>query len=410
MYFKDRLSSIIEPSGESLDFKLDTKFKDDLVNAFAEFRSRIPEVRADEQIYSPMHEVQKVIEKHTGLKPNVNYGLYDMDLAYMTIPPISKVHPLLAGRGFGMDHASKRIIKKKGKFEVTVDLKNGKVYGDHNEIRTDIVLGELLFEKLDDAELAAVCAHELGHMFAFYAYLSAAPTTNFVLKEFAQTVFETKNENERKVLVNDLEDALKIDFRLKNELLKANSREEITILALKTMVEESRSQFNANIYDQRSFEAIADQFSVRIGLGSELSSALRKIGVSGTSPAAQLILAVLAWIIPGGILLDIGLAHAGKIYDTPKKRHGAIRKEIMGRLKFKTSKQEREYILSQLDEIEEAIGKMGGVTMGEWIYDTVYYLAGSNYSSVKVQQALEDFRTSELRTSVIRLRKAQGKQ
>lgn len=395
------------PSGESIDFKLNNDFRDDIIDAMRKDVADLGE-EFEGGMYEALTRVAGVIKKHTGIVTEVDLSWADGEMAYVTIPSIAKNHPLLAGRGEGRDSGIKRYIKKNNQWTAHVDFKRGFIDADFKGLKTQIVVGDALVNKLTVEETCAIVLHEVGHLFAFYAFLSLAPTGNFLLDDFAKEVFEAKTEKARRAVVKETEDAAKLTIAMKEELVNAKSKEEITVIAYKAIADESRSRFGSNIYDRRSFEALADQFSVRVGFGPELSSALIKLGATGTSVAVDALIIAYLLFIPFAIPFAIFISDTFSIYDSDKRRQEVIRKEMIGRIKAGVNKKESVKLIDSLDELDERISKLNqdGVITQLAVKIRAAFTNGAG--TMAIQKILEDLRNSELRISAERLRNARG--
>lgn len=201
--------------------------------------------------------------------------------------------------------------------------------------------------------------------------------------------------------------------------MNSQSTAEITTVVISESINNSYSEIGVNIYDERAFEMLADQFATRHGYGKDLvmfqDKVLRLVSPSHYYDSAKR-MRVRAVNTFSALLLSpllIGLLAAAAMgvvkfgtsnYDTPKKRLEVVRNDINRQLKEPgLTKDEKVAILNDLEEINKVIASMTDfdVTSVKWLFDLV---SRKNNRAINIQQTLEQLANSKLNESLARLK------
>lgn len=261
--------------------------------------------------------------------------------------------------------------------------------------------------------------HEIGHVFSYLELLGRTLTTNFVLEEANRRLLGFTEKDKRYKVIREIENEAKIHIKETDALVNSQSTAEITTVVISESINNSYSEIGVNIYDERAFEMLADQFATRHGYGKDLvmfqDKVLRLVSPSHYYDSAKR-MRVRAVNTFSALLLSpllIGLLAAAAMgvvkfgtsnYDTPKKRLEVVRNDINRQLKEPgLTKDEKVAILNDLEEINKVIASMTDfdVTSVKWLFDLV---SRKNNRAINIQQTLEQLANSKLNESLARLK------
>jgi hypothetical protein len=274
--------------------------------------------------------------------------------------------------------APKKIAQRVSEFKKrlgTVDRKNSKVSGLFSDIEFEIYMsGSFFFGGFTPNETSAVILHELGHNFTFLEMLSVGLSTNQALTLACREFFELASEEDRILLLTELEHSVGFTIEEKEETAKITDPTTLTTVLVKDYVEGTRSEFGTPLFDMRTAEYLADQFSTRHGAASALVSALAKIyeghRSSRSTPFFLFVeLMKVMLYVPGGLLATLASGDPidtfvalfltnpySDAYDPPELRMEKIKRDLNLALKQKDLRPELEKrILVDLKVIEQLI-------------------------------------------------------
>ena len=161
-----------------------------------------------------------------------------------------------------------------------VDEATGQVGGVFSEYPSSLYLNFNQFQQyeLSPREVMAIIFHELGHFFYGCWVSSRKDKTNLILEDAIKKMSSKKDEERVEFLFKTVKGITKdLPEKLMDDMTSSNPI--VVSKAVATIVGEvCYSQLEDAKYSETSFEQMADNFSTRFGYGTELVSALAKIG------------------------------------------------------------------------------------------------------------------------------------
>lgn len=311
---------------------------------------------------SPQKRLSTVVFQHTKLKVNFVFGKEGPSVSF---PKTDRNHPLLnAMRRDAVDSKDGMALIKVagGHAHGLVNITTGTASGVFAEIESTIYLPVLVMsdKKFSNEELAAITLHEIGHVFVYFEYLSRTVSTNQALAGISRSLDRTSTQKQRETVLVAARDALRLKTVDVEELSKISDRRVAEVVLVTNVVERSRAELGADIYDENSYEYLADQFAARYGAGRYMVTALDKIyrgahHISVRTFPAYLCTEFLKFsMLAVGVCMGAsGLAYAGgsfvngaiitmmadaqsdATYDRPKIRLQRIRNQLVERQKLK---------------------------------------------------------------------------
>jgi hypothetical protein len=372
--------------------------------------------------------LSKIVARHTGL--NLEFKLAAGELNAFAIPPFIDVNSPLMDRfrimgldsaeGLGDYHLTfKKITSFTKELRGSIDRANGRVSGVFSKILTSVTIGSGLWEKgkLTPEEVAAVCLHEIGHVFTFLECLMQTATMNMVLASANQALAKTTEMEHRLQLVHETAQALDIKVENKESLARPNIKPDAfnAVFLKATMDPELRSAAGSATYDLRSSEFLADQFAARYGAGRALVTGLDKMhratgGEHRRSLAVHIAVQVIyTWAIIANaiampiiatvviILMLIFANPEAKVYDDPAERLLRIRNDLVqslkdGGLPAKT----REQILKDIEYVDKAReGVVDRRTYFSYLWMAMSSKRRDQFKQMRFQQEIEGLVNNE---------------
>lgn len=318
------------------------------------------------------------------------------------------------------DDTGSKIIKKHKILDIQVDMKSGMISGDIvKDIDHEIYMGDGFFKKgtrfsIDEA--LALFFHELGHLYTYYLKMSTVAVTNFITGEFAETFIGIKSEKTRVLLMKSVDKELGLEILNKERLLKSNDVNEIRTLLFSSQMNDMRKANGQNHYDARGAEALADQFSARMGLALPLATFTAKVYElngnkfgSYTQWGLSSLFTVWLGINPVVFLLATVSSYyinpLEEIYDNPLKRIEVVKHSMINRLKVRgISREQKEIILKEIKMVDNVLNdNVELVGLFTLFYSHVLPWGRGQHSKIKWQQAMETLSNNNLRVSAERL-------
>lgn len=372
--------------------------------------------------------LSKIVMRHTGLNLEFKVDLGEMN-AY-AVPPIIDVNSPLMDRFriMGLDsteqlgdyHMSfKKISAFSKEMRGGIDRANGRVSGVFSKILTSVTIGTGLWErgKLTPEEVAAVCLHEIGHVFTFLECLMQTATMNMVLTSANQALGKTTEMEHRLQLVHETALALDITVEDKESLARPNIKPDVfNAVFLKAAMEPKlRSSAGSATYDLRSSEFLADQFAARYGAGRALVTGLdrmhRTMGGAHRRSLATHIAVQAIWTVyygmliatspvTGAIMILLLLIFANpeaKVYDDPAERLQRIRNDLVQSLKDNSLPAKvREQIVKDIELVDEARkGVVDRRSYFTYIWMAVSSKRRDQFKQMRFQQEIEGLVNNE---------------
>ena len=375
------------------------------------------------------------MEKETGLKIDLKFNTpYPPCMMPIHVNPSS-----ILGDSDFKDYYTKdanKVIKKLEDNEKTfVDLKNAKVGGAFSTVPSKIYMGfrQLKDMKLTAREVAAVFMHEVGHAFVAYELAFNTIQTNQILLALHKSLVA----NDQKLFEYSLkltEKRLGPSSGVYNELKEETDTAVVTTVVTAKIQEKRVSELGTAAYDKTTYEALADNFATRMGLGRELVTSLEKIHRLYGSPEysgetrfiynmIQITVATYSMLL-GAVLGSVLLMIAGapmfflitwavsdgaeyqNVYDKLKIRYKRVREQLISRLKVKSLAPELvKNILEDLKVLDKIIDQAGEFSsilnvVGNIIYPSNWVLS----SRKNAQRLLEELASNDLFIKAAQLR------
>jgi len=190
------------------------------------------------------------------------------------------------------------IDKKLETGNIVIDLENAKVHGYPDSAITIIYTNPVaLFGlyKLSVNEVVAAYIHEIGHAFTHleYSHRSVRQTSMLI-----ESIIAEANKGKSPL------DAIKLSYKKTFDDNKLDDANNIVsaVVGLTSVYVSPSDNFGNNTYSNKDSERLADQFAVRFGIGTDLSSALAKAYNHNDSSGS---VAIYSY---GGFLLKMYLA------------------------------------------------------------------------------------------------------
>jgi len=375
----------------------------------------------------------KVISHHTGIKGKLDFK--NGFQAAVLPPDIDKNNPVLDSfrKQIFKSEDSKKLLKRKDYIEGTVDLETGKVGGVFAEAPVTFYFGQKLFYAGSDftvPEITAIILHEIGHIFHYYEVLSRLTSTNYILDEGIKALTNAQDTEQRIKILRDINSTgyAKIESP---ETIASRRREPdyYRTVIIDGCVRETTNQLGNNIYSNRGFEQLADQYATRMGYGKALVTGLDKLHrkydpqrfLSTPSfylvEAAKFITILLLGSAGGGgkggavltgsitLLLQCLINPMDQWYDSVKDRYGKVRENLTMQLKEKDlTKEQRKAIVADINVInslEDSVNDSPDLHQFLWQYVLPY--GKKHHKAQKIQQELEALMNNRLTEAAARL-------
>lgn len=359
IFAEDVLSKVI--SLEAIRFQPNKEFGEALE---AEIKALRSEGATRKKIKAS--KLTEITKKYTGL--SINYVGDEQTNAYIMFPEVDSNHPFFTSGGttaWTNTKETDRLEKKNPVMAFEVDLARGRVGGVISEIEHKSGIGLPLINGdfgFTVKECVAIILHEIGHALSFYEFYFRVMSTNYLLTHFAEDLVGAADDVKKAYVVKEYRDTGAALTSAK-EMAKTDNADEVRMHVIADSIREAKSTLGVDIYDQRGWEQLADQYATRWGYGKEIVTGLdRMYNAFGMATKASWVNNVIGTVVMLGIgpagwaisLMILLLADTqGRVYDEPKKRFEVIRKELISNMKVAKGdarKSIREDIV-QIDEI-----------------------------------------------------------
>lgn len=378
----------------------------------------------------------KTINDYTGLKIDLKFDTqYPPCMMPIHINPDSILGDSVYKSYYTKD-ANKIIKDLEENTKTFVDLKNAKVGGAFSVVPTKIWMGlsTLKAASLTGKECGAVLTHELGHAFVAYEFAFNTIQTNQILLANHKALLS----GDRKLFEYTLkvtEKKIGPNSGVFTELKDETDEKIITSVIMSKMSEVRKSELGTSAYDKNTYEAMADNFAIRMGFGRDLVTGLDKIlrqygspeysygtrfmiltiqmsvvgyfmcfgalmgGIVGAFVVGSPLLLLISWAVSDG-------AESSNVYDKLQTRYKRAREQIVNRLKNKNLDQTvvRE-ILNDLKIVDEIIKNSVNYTTPLGVLGNIIFPSNWVLSSRKnVQRLLEELAANDLFIKAAELR------
>lgn len=340
-----------------------------------------------------LEELSKAVEEIVGLR--IEFVCSGYDYPYVVHVPIPPTHVLHRWREMPVQG---KVTNRNEK--IVVDLKKSYIHlGPRDGYDCQIEVGFDWFVnagKISTEACAAAAVHEIGHAFVVYEFLSRRVHTDYLLRDLMVAV-QNKTGERREITVN----RIMLDHGYKIALdAKDYSGTDAEIMAAVAAAAKKKviSELGADIYDDTTWETLADDFAARHGAGKLVAEYLQFIedhhSRLSTIVSSASIIAGIILFPPLGILVALGSMWLGTrpdVYQPPKERATAIKHSIIAMLKADNlpSSTVVQY-LRDLDELNKIIQQTPEVhyNLFEWF--------GSLISSDRRRWEVESKRVTQL--------------
>jgi len=371
----------------------------------------------DEDFYKSKEllKIAGTIKDETG----IYVELYSSEKPSVDVPALSAKNVLNRNNDFislidsDKEEDTKKLLYelKKPVIEGTVNLSKSKVTGDFCKIKNMIGMPRRILQSsgiYTPNLAAAVILHELGHVFVFMEFLSRTVSTNQVLAAVTRSLDKRDIGLKRNMLLTVAADTLNMSKEKRDILFKAENSQTATVIMIDAASEKCRSELGKSVYDNNSFEFLADQFAAKHGAGRDLVIAMDDVEKSGSYLAINLTVssAVLAsilylsplspalWLTVIASCFSVGV----DLYDTPKDRFERIKHTLIDRLKDKSlSKEIIQNLQQQIIDIENIISNY---TDNRNVIELLAYYIRPSYRDAqkyeKLQKQLEKLANNDL--------------
>lgn len=381
----------------------------------------------------------EIVARHTGLaiqfKLDPQVGLINACAMPVLLDPNSPFLQALKTLGYGTYVDSwttthEKILPICRSLRGSIDRGRSRVTGVFSKIPTDILMGSGLWLtlRLSAEEIAAICIHEIGHVFTYFESLLQSVTTNITLASAKRDINKMTSKEERLQLVFEMAEFMQAKLDSAEKLADPNTRPEVFYtIFLAARGSAPRTSAGAWQYDLRSSEVVADQFAARHGAGRAIATGLHKMNAAFdptlTAPIwlhyvtevvklSVTIIGVAAATVanPGAGVFVLGifaLAAMGymanpfvefKIYDDPKERLDRIRKDLIQSLKtVRFDAKQRAVLVRDIEEIGELVDSIHGArTFANLLWNYVGPQRRTQFKQMRFEQELEKIVNNEI--------------
>lgn len=361
-------------------------------------------------------KISSIVREYTNL--NIELVVIDV-LAYSAgvIVPVEldKNHPFFDDYKEGMIQGKdgiKLIKKHKEPLKAGIDLNTGKVYGHYSKVKSYLYLYSIMFSDphIFADELAAIILHEIGHIFSYLEFVSCTFKTNVLLRNAVTEFLKTDDYKQREIVLDVFNDVANTNVVLTETLLKSKSEKQVQTILLSATIDAKRSELGNPVYDQRTFEQLADEYATKQGAGLALAKIFVIYGDKVTSRSKQYFtiavtgtftLLGLVFLLPIFVCLTFVLMVISdpnnKIYDDPNERLENIKKQLIGALKDKSIPANRsKQIVLEIKTIENLLKEYHS---NENFYTMLWKLSSSRRSiknDIDFQKRLEGLSSNNL--------------
>ncbi len=406
---------------ESIDFQRDQMLFKELCAFFKAGEKMGDKEIADSELST---QLPALIMHHTGMCVVTQWGGAPGDLACQ--PPMANPNSVFWNRldiwlrenVLGTAAADKVISENKRPIG-TVDSKRGKVGGVFSNMECILALPATLVvsKKYSPEEKSAGVIHELGHLFAFFEYLAASMTTNFVLSAISKQYDTLTSVKDREMLLTKIKSELQLKELDAEALARSNDKKVVEVVIITSFAKVLHSELGSNVFDINGWEQMADQFAARQGAARHIVTFLDKLyRESGTVKYRRLpfylfieavkIAGVIMAPFAGGTSLALTamlcmndtVGASDTLYGTLKTRFGRMRDQLVAELKEKGLSDERTTALAQdIQVIDDLLAgfKERQQLLG-YVLDFVTPFHRQRISQDKLQRELEQLAHNEL--------------
>jgi len=376
--------------------------------------------------------LSSVITKHTNIKNKISVKGHDYPAA-VQVPYLDDNHPLLAhyAEHWRVGGDAGELFIKGQRAIGWVDRKRGRVEGVFKNVECTFYLGTVWLEKgavVNIRQMTGIILHEIGHVFSYFELIGRTATANYILANLSARLLNTDQSQDVKIeFIEKIGKNTGMSFEDPTIIARAGSKDELQILLLSDTTRAVRKELGENVYDERGFEKLADQFATRMGYGKDVVTGLD--AVYRQNPlweqayrgwAAHLFVqgAYVMWIMVNLAFFKYSPIGAGitifaflfsdpyaETYDPIIRRYKSIRNDMVRRLKAKgyPPAMAKQVIadIDAIDKVMEALSDKPDVQT--LMYDTLR-LGSYSRNLTNIQMAVEDLASNEAFVAAARLK------
>lgn len=238
----------------------------------------------------------KYLKDTTGMKLDITF---DTDMAPCTLPFHINPDTILGYKtlkDFYVEESNATMKRlKEVKNRSHIDLDKGRVSGIFSEYETPIYMGYYALRSLrmTPREIAAILAHEVGHCLVAYEMAFRTVRTNQILAA-ASKAAAGGDKGQYEYVLKTAEEVLDLKSGMFDEIKETKDQKTVMTVIMGKAERKTHddSLMGNTTYDITTFEALADNYAARLGLGKELVTSLeklyRKFGAAEFSSGARI--------------------------------------------------------------------------------------------------------------------------
>ena len=223
----------------------------------------------------------KYLKDTTGMKLDITF---DTDMAPCTLPFHINPDTILGHKtlkDFYVEESNATMKRlKEVKNRSHIDLDKGRVSGIFSEYETPIYMGYYAIRslRLTPREIAAILAHEVGHCLVAYEMAFRAVRTNQILAA-ASKAAAGGDKGQYEYVLKTAEEVLDLKSGMFDEIKETKDQKTVMTVIMGKAERKTHddSLMGNTTYDITTFEALADNYAARLGLGKELVTGLEKL-------------------------------------------------------------------------------------------------------------------------------------
>lgn len=223
----------------------------------------------------------KYLKDTTGMKLDI---IFDTDMAPCTLPFHINPDTILGYKtlkDFYVEESNTTMKRlKEVKNRSHIDLDKGRVSGIFSEYETPIYMGYYALRSLrmTPREIAAILAHEVGHCLVAYEMAFRTVRTNQILAA-ASKAAAGGDKGQYEYVLKTAEEVLDLKSGMLDEIKETKDQKTVMTVIMGKAERKTHddSLMGNTTYDITTFEALADNYAARLGLGKELVTGLEKL-------------------------------------------------------------------------------------------------------------------------------------
>ena len=370
-------------------------------------------------------DIEGYLLKGFGVKADLNFINYNIPYASVcTI--INSTHSSLLEkwRQPMMNNSGVKKLYKQNKENykkniALVDRKNAKISGMLSDLEQKFNFDAwwMISDNCSPEEAAAVFLHEIGHVMTFYELALSETFKNEIMTSFRQ-LSDPAMKDELKYMV------IPEEYKTNQELVKyAESDSAVEVLMESSLSDDVRNEIGDQVYSERGWEQLADDFASKLGAAPYLHSIMDRLHIEPenkrSTPAflilqtCTIITVTLATVVTpllgiAALLIRFGLGDMRSShveYDRIDKRLARLRQESIGRIRSGIlTKDEQKILLVQIEDMKKVESEYNLRRSFFDVLTSFGGLRGRKLRNIKKEQALlEELVNNDLHTLTAKL-------